>query len=85
MFELTSHTFLRVLFIYRFAKWRFVGFQFLAAVVMNVAIFRDIAPCSPYVNRRFGRMYHLNIHGQQSAEQETGMPSHLLGAGSLLS
>jgi hypothetical protein len=27
-----------------------VGFEVLTAVVMNVAIFRDIVPCSPYVN-----------------------------------
>jgi hypothetical protein len=29
---------------------RFVGFEFLTAVVMNVAIFWDTAPCSPHVN-----------------------------------
>jgi hypothetical protein len=28
-----------------------VDIQVLAAVVMNVAIFWDIAPCSPYVSR----------------------------------
>jgi hypothetical protein len=31
-----------------------VGFEVLTAVVMNVAIFWDIVPCSPYVKRRFG-------------------------------
>jgi hypothetical protein len=25
---------------------------------MNVTICRDIAPCAPYVNRRFGGSYH---------------------------
>jgi hypothetical protein len=30
------------------------GFEALASVVMNVSIFWDIAPCSPYMNRRFG-------------------------------
>jgi hypothetical protein len=30
---------------------------------MNVAIFRNIAPCSPYVNRCFGGMYHLHLQG----------------------
>jgi hypothetical protein len=29
------------------------------SVAMNVAIFWDIAPCSPYVNLCFGGMYHL--------------------------
>jgi hypothetical protein len=32
----------------------FVGFEVLTVVVMNVAIFWDIAPCSPYFNRCFG-------------------------------
>jgi hypothetical protein len=32
----------------------FVGLEVLAVVVMNVAIFWDIAPCSLYVKRRFG-------------------------------
>jgi hypothetical protein len=30
-----------------------VGFEALRKEVMSVAIFRDIATCSPYVNRRF--------------------------------
>jgi hypothetical protein len=34
-----------------------VGFEVLAAVVMNVAICWDIAPCSQYVNRRFGETF----------------------------
>jgi hypothetical protein len=42
----------------------YVGFQFLTVVVMNVSIFLDTAPCSPYVNRRFGETYHLNVHGR---------------------
>jgi hypothetical protein len=37
----------------------YVGFEVLTAVVMNVALFWDIAPCSPYVNRRFGGIYHI--------------------------
>jgi hypothetical protein len=36
----------------------------------NVAFFRNIAPCSPYVERRFGGT-HLHLHGKKSAEQET--------------
>jgi hypothetical protein len=50
-------------------KIRNVGLQVLTAIVMNIATFWDIAPCSPYVNRRFGQMF---------------LPSHLLHAGSLL-
>jgi hypothetical protein len=38
-------------------------------VVMKVAIFWDIAPCSPYVNRSFGGTFHLHLHGRKSAEQ----------------
>jgi hypothetical protein len=29
----------------------------------NVAIFWNLAPCSPYVNRRFGGTYHLHLQG----------------------
>jgi hypothetical protein len=38
-----------------------------AAVLMNGAISRDIASCGPYVNRRFGRTYHLHLQGQKSS------------------
>jgi hypothetical protein len=38
---------------------------------MNVAIFWDLAPCSPYVNRRFGGTYHLHLQGRKSLRQET--------------
>jgi hypothetical protein len=31
-------------------------------IIMNVAIFWYIAPCSPYVNRRFGGTYHIQIY-----------------------
>jgi hypothetical protein len=36
-----------------------VGFEIFTAVVMKIAIFWDTAPCSPYMNRRFGGTYHL--------------------------
>jgi hypothetical protein len=52
---------------------KLVGFEVLTAVVMNVAIFWDIAPCSPYVNQRFGGTYHLYLQGKKSAEQETSV------------
>jgi hypothetical protein len=37
------------------------------------AVFWDIAPCSPYVNRRFGGTYGLHLQGRKSAEQETSV------------
>jgi hypothetical protein len=46
-------------------------FKILTTVVMNVAIIKDIAPCSPYINRRFGGTYHLHHQGKKSAEQES--------------
>jgi hypothetical protein len=51
----------------------YVGLEVLVAVVTNVAIFLDIAPCIPYVNRRFGGTYHLYFQGRKSAEQETSV------------
>jgi hypothetical protein len=38
---------------------------------MKIVILWDIAPCSTYMNRRFGRIYHLHFQGRKSAEQET--------------
>jgi hypothetical protein len=38
-----------------------------------VAIFLDIAPCSPYVNRHFGETYHLHLHSRKSIEHETSV------------
>jgi hypothetical protein len=35
-------------------KFAYLGFEIITAIVMNVAMFWDIALCSPYVNRRFG-------------------------------
>jgi hypothetical protein len=40
---------------------------------MDVAIFVDIAPCSRYVNRRFGGIYELHFHGRKSAARDTGV------------
>jgi hypothetical protein len=48
---------------------------------MNVAIFWDIALCSPYANRRFGGKYRLHLQDRKSAEQETSVQqvaSHIL-------
>jgi hypothetical protein len=49
----------------------YVGFEVLTVVVMKILIFRDIAQCSPYISRRFGRMHHLYLRGRKSANQET--------------
>jgi hypothetical protein len=35
------------------------------------AMFRNIAPCSPYVNGRFEGTYHSHLQGRTSAEQGT--------------
>jgi hypothetical protein len=45
------------------------GFEVLAAVVMNFAIFWDIAPRRPYVNRRFAGTCHLHLQDRKPAEQ----------------
>jgi hypothetical protein len=50
-----------------------VGFEVLKAVVMKIAIFWNIAPFSPHVNRRFGGMNHVHLQGKESAEQETSV------------
>jgi hypothetical protein len=47
-----------------------VGFEVLTAVVMRMATFWDIAPCSPFMNRRFRGTCYLLLHGRKSAEQE---------------
>jgi hypothetical protein len=41
--------------------------------VLNIAIFWDTSPYSPYVNRRFGGMHHLHLQGRKSAEQKTSL------------
>jgi hypothetical protein len=38
-----------------------MGLEDPGAVVLSVAIFWDIVPSSPYVNRRFGGTYHSTI------------------------
>jgi hypothetical protein len=40
---------------------------------MNVAIFRDVEPCSPYMNHHFGVKYNFHLQGRKSAEQETSL------------
>jgi hypothetical protein len=48
----------------------YVGLKALARLVMNVSIFWDVAPCSPYVHRRFVETYHLHLQSRKSAEQQ---------------
>jgi hypothetical protein len=54
-----------------FISWFSVcaGSETLSVVVMNVTIFWDIAPTSPYVNWRFGGTYHLHLQGRKLAER----------------
>jgi hypothetical protein len=47
-----------------------VGFQVPTAVVTKAAIFCNIVPCSPYVNRRFGGTYYFHLQGKKSVERE---------------
>jgi hypothetical protein len=42
-------------------------------VIRILQNFWDIAPCCPYVKRRFGGKYHLHLHGRKSLEQETSV------------
>jgi hypothetical protein len=53
----------------------------LMVVVMTVAILHVTAPCSMYVNRRFGGTHHLHLQGRKSAKQ---FPGHLIHADFLL-
>jgi hypothetical protein len=49
-------------------------FQIITNVrTMNNAIFWRRAPCSLYVNRRFGGTYRLDLQGRKSAKQETSL------------
>jgi hypothetical protein len=41
------------------------GFQVLTAVVMNVAIFWNILPCSPYMTLCFRGLYHVHLQGKK--------------------
>jgi hypothetical protein len=43
-----------------------VGFEVCTAVGSKVAIFWNKAPCSPYMNQRFGRRYHFHLQGRKS-------------------
>jgi hypothetical protein len=47
-----------------------VRFEALTVVVMNVAIFCDKVPCSPYVNRRFGGKHRLQPQGKKQPNKK---------------
>lgn len=51
----------------------FVGFDVLAAVVINVAILWYMAPCNPYVNQCFGGTCHIRLQGRKPSDQETSV------------
>jgi hypothetical protein len=43
---------------------------------MEVDIFYDMEPCSPYMNQRFGRTYHRHSQRRKSADQEQRLFTH---------
>jgi hypothetical protein len=45
----------------------------LANMTMKNAVFWDVAPCSPFVNRRFGGTYRLHLQGRKICERGTSM------------
>jgi hypothetical protein len=49
---------------------------------MNVALFWDVDPCGPYVNRSFGGTFHLNLQSRKLAEKEVGGDAFLRNVGS---
>jgi hypothetical protein len=53
------------------------GFEVPTAVVMNVAIFWDIAPCSSYANRCSGRTYHLHLQGKNQPSKKPACSRYL--------
>jgi hypothetical protein len=57
----------------------YVGFEVLVAVVMIFVIFCDIAPCSPYMNPRFGGKYYIYFQGRKSSQLlARGFPAQLI-------
>lgn len=59
-------------------------FRVQVKVHLNVAIFRDITPCRPYVNRGFERKYHLHLQGKKTTKHKISVQHvtwHLLHAG----
>jgi hypothetical protein len=46
-------------------------FEFFTAVTMKKAVFWVVAPCSSYVNRRFGVSYCLQLQGRRICELNT--------------
>jgi hypothetical protein len=41
----------------------------LTAAVMKVAIYWDIAPSIPYMDQRFGEMYHLHLQDRNQPKR----------------
>jgi hypothetical protein len=46
-----------------------VRFEVFTLVTMKNAIFWDVALCTSCVNRRFGGMYRLHLHGRKIRER----------------
>jgi hypothetical protein len=52
--------------------YNFTYFTFVRTIaILNVSIFWNIAPSSPYVNRRFGRLFYFHLQDPISADQKT--------------
>jgi hypothetical protein len=54
-------------------KVKYVRVEVFTAVIMKNAVFWDVAPCSSWVNRRFGRTYRLHLQGRKSRERGTSV------------
>jgi hypothetical protein len=50
-----------------------VRFEVFTVVTMKNDVFWDVAPCSSYINRRFGGTYRLHFQGREMRERGTSM------------
>jgi hypothetical protein len=50
-------------FTQRLVNMKHAGFEVFMAVTMKNAILWDVAPCGFIINRRFGGMCRLHLHG----------------------
>jgi hypothetical protein len=71
----------------RLEPYIYIGCEVLTAVVMNVAIFWDLALCSSYVNRRYGGTHSVEppsarwFLARLSFDSEDGGDMFLLNVG----
>jgi hypothetical protein len=48
-----------------------IRFEVFTAVTMKNAVFWDVLPCIPCVNRHFGGIYYLHLQGRKTSELGT--------------